>query len=303
MFSGIIHAMPELPEVETVRIGLQRFLPTLEVEGVIFDWPKGFPNSKELINKSLIGAKIEAVHRRGKVIIMPLTSGYSVLVHLKMTGQLVFDNGSQHFGAGHPNDSLISKLPDRSTRVTITFTNGAKLYFNDQRKFGWVKLEPSEGLYENNSFLSKLGPEPLSDDYTFAQFQAAISRRKKTSIKAAILDQTVLAGVGNIYADEGLFAARIHPATKVEDVSTVKLKRLYEALREVMKLSIKLGGSSDRNYVDVEGKKGSYLTFAKVFRREGQPCQECGGVVKKIRVAGRGTHICPACQKLPRVKR
>lgn len=294
--------MPELPEVETVRLGLQRFLPGLQVKSVVFDWPKGFPNSQELVNTTLIGAKVEAVNRRGKVIIIPLSSGYSLLIHLKMTGQLVFDNGTQHFGAGHPNDSLISKLPDRSTRVTLTFANGAKLYFNDQRKFGWVKLEKSQDLYTSNLFLSKLGPEPLSDAYTFEQFRDAVKRRSKTSIKAAILDQTVVAGVGNIYADEGLYAARIHPATKVQDVSIVKLKRLYTALREVMSLSIELGGSSDRNYVDAEGKKGSYLTFAKVFRREGQTCSVCGSEIKKIRVAGRGTHVCPKCQKIVKAK-
>ena len=292
-------AMPELPEVETVRLGLQGFLPGLQVKSLAFDWPKGFPSSQALVDRVLIGAKVEAVNRRGKVIIIPLSSGYSILVHLKMTGQLVYESrAGQGFAGGHPNDSLIAKLPDKSTRVTIGFTSGAKLYFNDQRKFGWVKLEKSEGLYESNLFLSKLGPEPLSDSYTFEQFNNALQRRKKTSIKAAILDQTVLAGVGNIYADEGLFSARIHPATKVGDVSTIKLKRLYSSLREIMKLSIELGGSSSRNYVDAEGKKGNYLNFAKVYGREGQDCTGCKGVIKKIRVAGRGTHICPSCQKV-----
>jgi formamidopyrimidine-DNA glycosylase len=292
--------MPELPEVETIRLGLQKFLPKQIIKSVDFDWPKGFPNSPSLVKTKLIGAKIESVERRGKAIIMPLSSGYSLLIHLKMTGQLVYrPNKGVGFGGGHPTDSLINSLPDRSTRVTLKLSKGT-LFFNDQRKFGWVKLEETEGLYERNAFLSKLGPEPLEDSYTFEQFKTAVQRRKNTSIKAAILDQTVLAGVGNIYADEGLFAARIHPATKVADVSAVKLHRLFDSLRAVMTLSIAKGGSSDRNYVDAEGKKGSYLTFAKVFRREGQPCPECGGVVEKIRVAGRGTHFCPSCQKLPK---
>lgn len=292
--------MPELPEVETVRIGLQRLLPKLVVKKVVFDWPKGFPNSQELIKNNLIASKIEKVDRRGKVIIIDLSSGYSLLIHLKMTGQLVFDDGKTHFGAGHPNDSLVSKLPNKSTRVTFTFTNGAKLYFNDQRKFGWIKLEPTKDLHINNPFLSKLGPEPLEDSYTFEQFNSALKRRKKSAIKAVILDQSVLAGVGNIYADESLFMARIHPATRVENISTVKLKRLYNAIREVMNLSILKGGSSDRNYVDAEGKKGSYLKFAKVFRLNGQPCPNCGRTIQKTRVAGRGTHFCAHCQKLPK---
>lgn len=291
--------MPELPEVETVRLGLQEFLPGQSIKSITKDWPKSLPVSEKLIKSDLIGAKIESVQRRGKLIIMPLSSGHSLLVHLKMTGQLVYrPNKGEGFGGGHPNDSLVDKLPDRSTRVIIELTKGT-LFFNDQRKFGWVKLEKSEGLYENNAFLSKLGPEPLEDNYTFDQFKKAIKRRAKTSIKAAILDQTVLAGVGNIYADESLFAARIHPLTKVEDVSSVKLKRLYNAIRDVMSLSISLGGSSDRNYVDAKGNRGSYLKFAKVFRKEGSPCPECGGEIKKIRAAGRGTHICPRCQKLP----
>lgn len=294
--------MPELPEVETVRIGLQEFLPGQLIESIKTDWQKSLPVADDLIKSSLIDAKILSVHRRGKLIIMPLSSGYSLLIHLKMTGQLVYrPSTGEGFGGGHPNDSLIQKLPDKSTRVIIELTKGT-LFFNDQRKFGWVKLEKSEGLYENNAFLSKLGPEPLEDNYTFEQFKQAVRRRSKTSIKAAILDQTVLAGVGNIYADESLFAARIHPLTKVEDVSTIKLRRLFNAIREVMSLSISLGGSSDRNYVDAKGNKGSYLKFAKVFRKEGGACPECGGQIKKIRAAGRGTHICPKCQKLPRKK-
>jgi len=296
--------MPELPEVETVRIGLQTHLPALQIKSLTFDWPKGFPNSPALVKKALIGATVEAVNRRGKVIIIPLSTGFSILVHLKMTGQLVYlPTAGEGFGGGHPSDSLVAKLPDRSTRVTISFTSGAKLYFNDQRKFGWVKLEKSLGLYDSNLFLSKLGPEPLTDDYTFEQFSSALSKRKKTTIKAAILDQTVLAGVGNIYADEGLFAARIHPATRVGDVSTIKLKRLFTALREIMLMSIELGGSSARNYVDAEGKKGNYLNFAKVYGRKGKNCAGCSGKVTKIRVASRGTHICTSCQKLVKPKK
>ena len=294
--------MPELPEVETVRLGLQEFLPGQAILSINTDWANSLPIADELIENYLLNAKVESVKRRGKLIIMPLASKYSLLIHLKMTGQLVYrPNSGKGFGGGHPSDSLIDKLPNKSTRVTIKLSDGI-LFFNDQRKFGWVKLEKSQGLYRNNAFLSKLGPEPLEDSYTFELFNDAIQRHPNTSIKAAILDQTVLAGVGNIYADESLFAARIHPLTKAGLVSTIKLKRLYKSIREVMSLSISLGGSSDRNYVNAKGNKGSYLKFAKVFRKEGSPCPECGGVIKKIRAAGRGTHICPRCQKLVKPK-
>lgn len=290
--------MPELPEVETVRLGLQEFLPGQKISSISSDWPKSLPVSEALKKSSLIGATVKSVERRGKLIIAPLDTGYSILVHLKMTGQLVYrPNHGKGFGGGHPNDSLIDKLPDKSTRVILKLSKGT-LFFNDQRKFGWVKLEKTKGLYENNAFLRKLGPEPLEDSYSFDQFKASVKKHPKTSIKAAILNQEVVAGVGNIYADESLFAARIHPLTKVEKVSTIKLRRLYDAIREVMSLSISLGGSSDRNYVDAKGNRGSYLKFAQVFRKEGSECPRCGHEIIKIRAAGRGTHICPHCQKI-----
>lgn len=292
--------MPELPEVEIVRRGLSEYIVGKKVASIATDWPKSLPVSQADIGKYIVGAKIASVDRRAKVLLINLDTGYTLMCHLKMTGQLVYVSGSEHFGAGHPNDSLIGKLPDKSTRVTITFSDDSHLYFNDQRKFGWIKLEQTEGIADRVEFLRRLGPEPVGEQYNFADFRVALQRRARTSIKAAILDQSVISGVGNIYADEALFAARIHPATRVADVSTIKLKRLFEALREVMLLSIKHGGSSDRNYVNAKGEKGSYLRFAKVFRREGQPCPECGGEIVKIRVAGRGTHICPACQKLPK---
>ena len=292
--------MPELPEVETVRLGLARLLPGRVIAAVEHDTDKSFPNNAEDVALHLIGATVERVNRRGKALIIELNTGFSLLIHLKMTGQLVFrEPKGESFGAGHPNDSLIGNLPDRSTRVIFDFVDGSHLYFNDQRKFGWVKFMRSEQVADE-PFMVKLGPEALAEDFTFEEFRARVQRRPRTSIKAAILDQTVLAGVGNIYADEGLFAARIHPSTLVEKVSSVKLKRLYVALREVMQLSISLGGSSDKNYVDAEGRKGSYLTFAKVFRREGQACPNCGRAVEKIRVAGRGTHVCAHCQ--PKVR-
>lgn len=200
------------------------------------------------------------------------------------------------FGAGHPNDSLVGKLPDKSTRVTFTFADGSHLYFNDQRKFGWVKLYPTVEV-PNIDFMQKVGPEPLSDEFTANVFYERLQRRKNTTIKAAILDQTVLAGVGNIYADEGLWGAKIHPATRVKDVSREQINDLWREIREVMTLAIEKGGSSNHTYINAEGKKGSYMDFARAFRRDGQPCPRHPDVlIEKIRVAGRGTHICPVCQ-------
>jgi formamidopyrimidine-DNA glycosylase len=292
--------MPELPEVETVRAGLSQLLPKHKITDVNYDWEKGFPNAKSDVKAFLIGSKIVDVKRRAKVLLIELDSNYSLVIHLKMTGQLVYvkDDSTARFGAGHPTESLVRQLPDKSTRV-ILHLDGAKLFFNDQRKFGWMRLIPTPEV-GNLDFFKKVGPEPLSDDFKAKDFIKCLRKRNKTSIKAALLDQTVIAGVGNIYADESLWGAKIHPATKVSEISDNKLQKLFEELQFVLRLAIEKGGSTDRNYINAEGKKGSYLSFARVFRQEDKPCPRCGTTIEKTRVAGRGTHFCPHCQKLPR---
>lgn len=289
--------MPELPEVETVRRGLAELLPGRVFAAVRHDTDKSFPNTVADVNAFLIGASVSAVKRRAKILLIELNSNYSLVIHLKMTGQLVFVSSETRFGAGHPSDSLVGRLPDRSTRVELAFADGSTLFFNDQRKFGWVRLLPTAEV-PNIDFMKKVGPEPLEASFTAEAFTERLLRRKNTSIKAALLDQTVVAGVGNIYADESLWGAKIHPATRVADVSSQQLSRLFTELQYVLNLSIQKGGSSNHTYVDAEGKKGSYMSFARVFRREGQPCPRCGATIEKLRVAGRGTHICPREQKL-----
>lgn len=319
--------MPELPEVETVRRGLHELIIGRTVKKVVHDTPKSFPNAETDVGAFLIGASIVAVRRRAKVLLIDLSTEHTLVIHLKMTGQLVFINDARvgtsepasfrgrgedselisessggvnpslRFGAGHPNDSLIGELPDRSTRVTLTFTDGSHLYFNDQRKFGWMRLMPTIEV-PNIDFMQKVGPEPLEADFTPDQFRERFKRRAKSPVKAAMLDQTVVAGVGNIYADESLWGAKLHPLTKVGDVSAAEFALLYTALRHVMNLAIEKGGSTDKNYVNAEGKRGSYMDFARVFRREGLPCPRCGTTIIKFRAAGRGTHICPQCQVL-----
>lgn len=289
--------MPELPEVETVRRGLHELIIGRTVKTVEHDTPKGFPNALADVKQFLIGASVTDVRRRAKVLLIDLSTEYTLVIHLKMTGQLVFRASGVAFGAGHPNDSLIGQLPDRSTRVTFDFADGSHLYFNDQRKFGWVRLLPTIEV-PNIDFMKKVGPEPLEHDFTAEQFAERFIRRAKSPIKAALLDQTVVAGVGNIYADESLWGAKLHPLKKTGDVSKNEMHKLYSELRDVMNLAIEKGGSTDKNYVNAEGKKGSYMDFARVFRREGQECPRCGTTIIKFRAAGRGTHICPRCQVL-----
>jgi formamidopyrimidine-DNA glycosylase len=344
--------VPELPEVETIRVGLQRLLPGRIIKSVSHDTEKSFPNAQPDIDTFLLGAEIVGVRRRAKVLLIDLSTDYSLVIHLKMTGQLVFDGQNEHFGAGHPSASLVGELPDKSTRVIIAFepeerkiTDGLEtsarkrrsaeedvqkvrrlstraadaaigqerwrdfglrpkagqrvpqLFFNDQRKFGWMRLIPTVEI-PSIDFMKKVGPEPLEDDFTWQVMRERLQRRKNTNIKAAILDQSVIAGVGNIYADESLWGAKLHPSRLVKTLQEKDYKALHKALVDVLRLSIQKGGSSDKNYVDADGKRGSYLSFANVFRREGKACPRCGTTIEKTRVAGRGTHICPVCQQL-----
>lgn len=321
--------MPELPEVETVRRGLAELIIGKTVKATSHDTDKSFPNAADDVSSFLLNSEVTAVRRRAKVLLIDLSSKYSLVIHLKMTGQIVYINkagpavtsapenipgelepfsgaapldvtrnshSADRFGAGHPNDSLIGELPDRSTRVTIEFTDGSQLFFNDQRKFGWMKLMPTLEI-PNIDFMKRVGPEPLEADFTAEEFRARFTRRARTNIKAALLDQSVVAGVGNIYADESLWGAQIHPSRLVSSVTTDEFALLYSELRAVMNLAIEKGGSTDKNYVNAEGKRGSYMDFARVFRREGQSCPRHPNVtIEKLRVAGRGTHICPRCQ-------
>lgn len=368
--------MPELPEVETVRIGLSRLLPGHKVTAVDSDWHKSFPNTKSDVDNFLIGAHVKDIRRRAKVLTIDLDTDYSLVVHLKMTGQMVYvaephkeEKGErekvkeQRFGAGHPNDSLIGILPDKSTRIILTFEStdfkkvaglevdarkkrsteqdvhkvrrastavsdkvaaqerwqsfglgpkygapgefihrgenagqrGPQLFFNDQRKFGWMRLIPTVAV-EELDFFKKVGPEPLESNFTVLAFTQRLMRRKNSNIKAVLLDQTVIAGVGNIYTDESLWGAKIHPSTLVKDITNQQFKTLFTELQYVLNLAIEKGGSTDKNYVNAEGKKGSYMDFARVFRRENLPCPRCGTTIQKTRVAARGTHTCPNCQ-------
>ena len=288
--------MPELPEVETVVRGLNRLILKKKIAQVKHDWPKSFPNLEKDVNDFMIGAEISKVQRRGKAIIIKLNNGWALVTHLRMTGQMVY-RGEENWGAGHPNDDFLNDLPNKSTRVEIDFEDQTKLFFNDQRKFGYMKLLPEPEI-EELSFFQKLGPEPLEDNFTVEIFKERLLKKKNSLIKPTILNQSVIAGVGNIYADEALWRAKIHPETRIKDFSNVDFKNLHESIRFVMNKSIEKGGSTDRNYVNADGSRGNYLEYAAVYHKNGQPCKRCGTEISKIRVGGRGTHFCENCQKI-----
>lgn len=279
--------MPELPEVETIKRGLSRFIVKQKITKIEVFCEKSFLGTP-------ITGKITQIRRFGKALVIDLDTHYSLMIHLRMTGQLIYD-GKERYAAGHPSENFVAKLPNKQTRIIISLENGT-LYFNDQRKFGFIKVIPTNEV-ENDPFIKKLAPEPwaMSSEELYQKLQ----RRKNSCIKAALLDQTLICGLGNIYADESLFLARIHPERKSGSLSQVEVKNLLIAARTVMEKSIDSGGSTMATYVRADGSRGDYLEkFAQVFRREGKNCPVCGTEIIKIRVAGRGTHLCPNCQEL-----
>ena len=291
--------MPELPEVQVVVNGLKEVLIGHRVLGVDYDFPKGFPNSVADIKKFLIGARITDVYRRAKLVIIDLDSGYTLVIHLKMTGQLVYTKklagkDKASFGGGHPSKSLVGRLPDKTTRITFELDNQASLFFNDMRKFGWAKLVPTMTLKELD-FIKKLGPDALTIQTT--AFCRLMKRRNK-SIKACLLDQTIIAGCGNIYADESLWLAQIHPLMPASKLSARRLTALHAHLQAVLKLSIANGATTNKNYVNAKGEQGKHQLFLNVYQRAGAPCQRCATDIQRIVVAARGTHLCLSCQKL-----
>ena len=290
--------MPELPEVETVCRGLLKLLPGRCIEAVGILNPASFIIESGALGLSpLIGQTIVTVRRRAKLLMIDLASQHSLLIHLKMTGQLVFVDDQGRFGAGHPSDSLVDGLPDHSTRLIFRLGT-ARLYFNDQRKFGWVRLLKTADI-PALPFFQALGPEPLADGFGPAELAERLRLHPGRIIKAALLDQSMVSGIGNIYADEALWLAAIHPETRIRELDEPALARLHQAIRDCLQSGIDHGGSTDRNYVDAEGRRGAYLDFAAVFRREGQACRRCGAILVKSRVAGRGSHWCPVCQPQP----
>ena len=285
-----ISVMPELPEVETIRRGLNKFILHQKIQDVTILCEKSFRGDK----KWLIDQEIVWIDRRGKALLIQLSNKMWMMVHLRMTGQMIFV-GNEKFAAGHPDQGFTEEMPGCHTRVYFDFANGTHLYFNDQRKFGFIAVMDELGLQEDK-FLSRLAPEPW--DMSADAFWEMLQRHKASPIKATILDQSNIAGVGNIYADEGCFYAKILPWRRCDSLDRDEADLLLEGLCSVMQASIDSGGSTMKDYVRADGTKGSYLEkFAQVFRREGLECRRCGGIVEKTRVAGRGTHYCKGCQK------
>ncbi len=288
-------SMPELPEVETIRLGLLKRLKGVKISSVEVRKDKIVRGSSKKFIQLLKGKKFTTIARRGKLLVFHLSDGeHYMLVHLKMTGQLIYEKGKTLIAGGHSWPSLQDPLPNKYSHVIISFADGSHLFFNDMRQFGYMELADEKRL---QVVLDIFGPEPLEKDFTFELFEKMLGKRS-IAIKAVLLNQTVLAGVGNIYADESLFLAGIKPTRRVNTLTTAEKRRLYKAIPVILRRAITYGGTTFSNYRDVEGKKGNFTRLLKVYGRGGQICVKCKKTtLVKETVAGRGTVWCPTCQR------
>jgi formamidopyrimidine-DNA glycosylase len=282
--------MPELPEVETIRRGLSKSLVGQKIVSVNVRVPKLFVGFPEMLE----GQKILEIERRAKMLIWKLEKSY-IMIHLKMTGQLIYvpKKGEMIIG-GHPDKVYTLDLPHKHTHVIFELENGT-LYFNDLRKFGWIKVltEPEQ----IRDAVKEVGPEYDWPEFTLEYFQKKLEKRKTITIKQALLDQTIVAGLGNIYADETLFCAKVLPRRKIISLTNEEYQKFFTCIPEVLDKSLHHGGTSSQHYVQSDGTLGTYLKVANVYKREGQPCKVCGTPIERIKIAGRSSHFCPRCQK------
>ncbi|OGE28083.1 DNA-formamidopyrimidine glycosylase [Candidatus Daviesbacteria bacterium RIFCSPHIGHO2_01_FULL_40_11] len=291
--------MPELPEVEVIRLGLSRKIIGLKIQKIQVLSPKSFLGNPNLVQ----GQKVLNIWRKAKILGVELSGDKTLLFHLKMSGQLVWKGESgkgegERFIGGHPTIDMVGQMPNSHTRVIFSFAGGSHLYFNDQRKFGWVKVVQSAKLkVQSEGILGKLGPEPLDKGFAWQVLKQNLLKHKNMPVKVAIMDQSVVSGVGNIYANEACFDARLDPRTKVGSLTDEQFTRLHHGIVKSLQDGIKHGGSTRAHFVDAEGHKGYFLDYAFVYWRDKHACKVCGTEIKKVTLGGRGTYLCPKCQK------
>lgn len=283
--------MPELPEIETVKLQLSKVLVGRTIEKVEILNNKTFQGRKEVVE----GKKVLGVRRMAKVLLIDLESEIAIAFHFKMTGQLIFVDNDKRIAGGHPTEDFVGKLPSKHTRVIFHLDKG-ELYFNDQRIFGWVKVGTKEEI-QNMKFLKELGPEPF--EMNEEEFIKRVGKSRKP-VKLVLLDQTVLSGVGNIYANDALWEAEIDPRLRSDQITRNKLQNLFEAVKKVLEEGIKYGGATaaDAKYIDLHGLGGHYQDHFRVYDRTGEKClRNDGGVIQRFELGGRGTYFCPVCQE------
>jgi len=286
--------MPELPEVETVRLQLLHKVRGKTIDQVTVYHRKTVAHDKT-IGRKLKGLAIAGIDRVGKLLIWHFTdSAHHLLAHLKMTGQFLYVDSKQTVsGGGHTLSPTDTSLPNRHTRVAFHFVDGTTLYFNDMRLFGYTKIATPAQVAAAKS---KFGPEPHDETFSVDNFITGV-RKRSAPIKAILLDQSFVSGLGNIYVDEALFRAGIRPTARGNTLSKPRLQKLAQAAGNVLRESIAVGGTTFQHFADTGGERGNFTDYLRVFGKQNTPCRVCGAMITKIRCAGRGTHYCPTCQK------
>lgn len=294
--------MPELPEVETIVRQLDRVLPSKVIAKVDVLREKSFQGNF----LRLIGEQIKQVSRKQKMIVIKLSGDMVLLVHLKMTGQFIFqpkvekeegrkkkeERIEQRIVGGHPTSDWVREMPGKHTRVIIYFTDGSTLYFNDQRVFGWIKLVPITSWLV---LRDKLAPDVVDEAFSSA-YLASVLKKSGRPVKVVIMDQAKIGGMGNIYACDALFIAKIHPNMPANQVKMNAVKKLHLAMKRVISRGITVGGASYSDYVGIDGLGGRYQDEFLVYGRAGEVCKICATPILKMKLAGRGTYWCPGCQ-------
>lgn len=298
--------MPELPEVQTTVKGLnskvlgRTFLDVWTDSKRIIRKPAEF----NIFKKEIKGKKIKKIWRRAKNIIIDLSGGYSLLIHQKMTGHLLVGNWILEAERWKPvGKGPLEDPQNRFIHVLFWLDNGKMLALSDLRKFAKVELWKTGELLNSKEFL-KLGPEPLDKNFTFEKFKEVLKNKKGLpavrhgKIKQVLMNREIIAGIGNIYSNEALWQAKIHPGKNIAELSEKELKLLYLAIKRVLELGVKLGGESFSDYRKPDGSKGDFDAERKVYKREGQKCERCKAKIKRIKLSQRSAFFCPSCQKL-----
>jgi formamidopyrimidine-DNA glycosylase len=280
--------MPELPEVETIRRGLEHYLIGHTIKDVEVRIPKLFDGNP----KDVIGGKVKKVRRFGKGLVIDLDNSYSLAIHIKLTGQLIFRDKKTE--KEPVSKDKVGTIPSKVTHVIFTLDKEAHLYYNDTRRFGWIKIIETDEV-GNLPFFKSMGPEPFKD-LTFDYFKKVLSS-SGLAVKPLIMDQKRIGGIGNIYANDALYFAKIDPRRPAKSLNVSEMKKLFDGVHKVMEKGMKFGGSSELNYVNVLGQEGEYQNHTLAYGRQGDICERDGGKFKKFYLGGRGTYVCEKCQK------
>lgn len=282
--------MPELPEVEAIKIQLEKFLKGHVIEDVILNTPSIFGGDV----KEIISAKVTGVRRFAKVLSIDLDNGFSLVAHIKLTGQFIY------IGKNNPNPKPLSKkvigsVPGKHTHVVFKLSSDSFLYYNDVRRFGWIRIFKTSDV-EKENFISKLGYEPFKD-LTLEIFKDILAKTKR-SIKMLLMDQSKIGGIGNIYANDALWLAQIHPEKKANLLTDKEAEKLYNAINRVLKKGLEKGGASELAFVKPDGQEGTYQNYTLAYGKDGQECPRCKKAkFEKYFLGGRGTYICKVCQR------